>query len=116
MAGSAKRVPLVEGAGVTGVVRGTGWVGVAARGAGGVGVAARDAGGVSVAARGAGGIDGAARGADEVDGAVRGAGMVDGAGEGWVPRSDSRRESRSVGPGRNRQGETHLRRRRHDER
>jgi hypothetical protein len=52
MAASAKRVPLVDGAGVVGAVRG------------------------------AGGVDGATRGADEVDWAVRGAGRVNGAARG----------------------------------
>jgi hypothetical protein len=76
MAWSAKQVPLVDGAGVAGVVRGAGGVDVAARGTGGVDVATREGGD---ATRGAG--NGARRGTWE----------------GGVLGSDSRRESRSGG-------------------
>jgi hypothetical protein len=103
MAGSAKRVPLIEGAEVVGV-------GGAARGAGGIGGVARGASRVDGATRGAdrhasGGVE-ATCGMDGVDGAARecgeaaqgaGKGARRGAWEGWVLRSDSRRESRSVG-------------------
>jgi hypothetical protein len=108
MAGSAKRVPLVEGAevvGVDGAACGAGRVGGVARGASGVGASRVDG-----AARGAdrhasGGVE-ATCGMDGVDGAARecgeaaqgaGKGARRGAWEGWVLRSDSRRESRSLG-------------------
>jgi hypothetical protein len=94
MAGSAKRVPLVDGGEVARVVRG--------------------ACGVDVVTRGAGGVDGATReGGDATRGAGNGARR--GTLEGGVLGSDSRRESRS-GAGMSRQGKTHLRRRRRDER
>jgi hypothetical protein len=64
MAGSAKRVPLVDRAKVAGAARGIGRVDGATRGAGEV----------DMAARGAGGVDRAACGTDRVDGAARGAG------------------------------------------
>jgi hypothetical protein len=56
MAGSAKRVPFVDGVEVAG----------AAQGAGGVNGATRGAGGVDMAARGAGRVDGATRGEREI--------------------------------------------------
>jgi hypothetical protein len=92
----------------------------AACGTGGVDGAARGAGRIDGAARGAGGVDGAARGAEMGTSggvvAARGAGngARRGAGGGGGTGSDSRRESGSVGGVD--QGETHLRRRRRDER
>jgi hypothetical protein len=110
VAESAKRVLLVDEAGVAGAVRGAGGVDGAARGAGEVDRATRGVGIDDGAARGAGrsasGCVEAACGTSGVDGATReggeaargmGNGASRGAWEGWVLRSDSRRKSRSVG-------------------
>jgi hypothetical protein len=113
-------VAVVDERVVDGAARGTSGVDGAARRAGRIDGAARGAGVVDVAARGAGGVDGAARGAEMGTSggvvAARGAGngARRGAGGGGGTGSDSRRESRSVGGVD--QGETHLRRRRRDER
>jgi hypothetical protein len=74
MAGSAKKVPLVDKAEVVVVARGAGGVGRAARGTGGVDVAARGTGTVGGAARWAGGVDVAVQGVGGVDVALRGVG------------------------------------------
>jgi hypothetical protein len=141
--GSDVAATVVDERGADGAARGAGRGDGATCGAGVIDGAARDAGMIDGAARGAGMIDGAARGAGVIDGAARGAGgvigaardagMIDGAARGVVAAqgtgNDARRGSGGGGEpdwtrgvsrdrwvGWSLQGETHLRRRRRDER